>query len=204
MRAFWIGKLMIIFALLMVAVGVVRADSVFTFESDAVGTATQFSNTQNGTTATFSSPADPDGFEVFPALGFLTLTGNFLGPGANTPAHTPLTIAFSTNLNSISLDFGLNDPGSLTLMVFEGATLVGTVSVTGVVPPGFSQPEGLISFDGATFNSVVLNTPSANLFAIDNVDVATATVPEPSTLFLLCAGVVGLAITQRRRISRSG
>ena len=197
MRAFWIGKLMIIFGLLMVAVGVVRADSVFTFESDAVGTATQFSNTQNGTTATFSSPIDPDGFEVFPALGFLTLTGNFLGPGANSPAQTPLTIAFSANVSSISLDFGLNDPGSLTLMAYEGATLVGTVSVAGVVPPGFSQPEGRISFEGATFDSVILNTPSANLFAIDNVDVATAAVPEPSTMFLMCIGVVVLAFLRR-------
>jgi hypothetical protein len=162
-----------------------------------VGTATQFSNTQNGTTATFSSPADPDGFEVFPALGFLTLTGNFLGPGANSPAQTPLTIAFSANVSSISLDFGLNDPGSLTLMAYEGATLVGTVSVAGVVPPGFSQPEGLISFEGATFDSVILNTPSANLFAIDNVDVATAAVSEPSTLFLMCIGVVVLAFLRR-------
>jgi hypothetical protein len=38
MRTSCISKLMIIFALLLVNVGVVRADSVFDFESDAVGT----------------------------------------------------------------------------------------------------------------------------------------------------------------------
>jgi hypothetical protein len=198
MRTSWNCKLMIIFALLIVTVGVVRADSVFTFESAAVGTATQFSNTQNGITATFSSPSDPDGFEVFPALGFLTLTGNFLGPGANTPAQTPLTIAFSANMSSISLNFGLDGAGALTLMAYEGSTLVGTVSVTGVIPSGFDQPEGSISFDGATFDSVVLNSTSTNFFAIDNVDVRSATVPEPATLFLLCTGAVGLASARRR------
>jgi hypothetical protein len=198
MQTSWIFKLMIVSALLMVNVGVARADSVFTFESDAVGTASKFSNTQNGITATFSSPSDPDGFEVFPPLGFLTLTGNFLGPGANTPAQTPLTIAFNTNISSISLNFGLDDAGALTLMAYEGSTLVGTVSVTGVIPSGFDQPEGVISFNGATFNSVVLNSPSSDFFAIDNVDVRAAAVPEPATLVLLCTGLAALVSARRR------
>jgi hypothetical protein len=39
--------------------GFIRADAIFNFDSDSVGTATGFTDTVNGISATFSSFADP-------------------------------------------------------------------------------------------------------------------------------------------------
>jgi len=196
-----ISKGILLLAVFFATVGIARADSLFTFDTDTVGTATAFSNTVNGITATFSSTSDPGGFEVFGPLGFVTITGNFLGQGPAAPDGLPLDISFSTNLQSISLNFGLDDTGSLTLTAYEGLTPVGTVTVAGSIPPGISVPEGFLMFDGATFNSVVISstTASDSLFGVGNIDVSSAvTMPEPGTLALLAVGLFGLLILCER------
>src|SRR5262249_58280295 len=53
-----------------------------------------FAYTQRGITATFSSPADPGGFQVAPSF-FRDLTGNvLLDPGPRGPAFIPLLVTF--------------------------------------------------------------------------------------------------------------
>jgi hypothetical protein len=195
-----ISKGILLLALFFAAVGIARADSLFTFESDAVGTTTTFSNTVSGITATFSSTSDPGGFEVFDFLGLSSISGNSLAQGPSAPNGLPLSIAFSTNVDSISLNFGLDDTGSLTLTAFEGLIPVGTVTVIGVIPPGFSVPEGFLTFNGAAFNSVVLSssTASSSFFDVGNIDVKSIVVPEPATLTLLAAGFVGLIARSRK------
>jgi hypothetical protein len=56
-------------------------DTIFNLDGDSVGTATNFTDTVNGLSATFSSAADPAGFVVYATM-FENLTGNVLGdPG---------------------------------------------------------------------------------------------------------------------------
>lgn len=191
--------------LLAAAFGMAAHASVitFNFDADAVGTSTQFTDTVNGLSATFSSPADPGGFTIQPTI-FQALNGNVLGdPGPLGTMDIPLTIDFNQTLSAIALVFATGDfgtPSPFTLSAFFNGTQVGTVSATGVVPGGFLFPEGEIAFSGPAFNSVVLTT-TAPTFAIDQV--AAAQAPEADAVLLTGLGFALLGLGRfLKRISR--
>ncbi len=175
-----------------------QASTVFNFDSDAIGTNTQFSDTVNGLTATFLSSADPGGFAIEPTI-FDTLTGNVLGsPGSSGAQDIALEIDFNQNLSDLSMLFATSDFGPaspFTLTAYLGSTQVGSISATGAVPNGFIFPEGTIEFTGTAFNSVVLSSPALD-FAID--DVAATTAPEPGTWVLLGLGLGALCLSRGR------
>jgi hypothetical protein len=161
--------------------------------SDFCGPSTMFSNTSNGLTATFSSPAFAGGFAVALVPFFAPpFSGNILyDPGRQPVSNIALDIAFSSNLTSISMDFATDGTGPFALAAFEGGVPVGSVVATGTIRAGFQYPQGSITFSGVTFDSIELIAPSTPHFAIDNVDAAIAT-PEPTSLVLLGTGLLGL------------
>jgi hypothetical protein len=172
---------------------------VFDFETTPLGTVTPISVTSGGLTAQFSSP-DGGVFVIVPTF-FSSLTGQVLLD--NDLAQHTLLVAFSHPLTAISLNFALNAPGNpaatLSLAAMNGATLVGSTSASGSVPPGFLFPEGVLTFVGGPFNNVAI-TSSAQDFAVDNIAVRQATaVPEPVTLALLLPGVLLLGAAAARR-----
>jgi hypothetical protein len=170
----------------------------FNFETTPFGTPVPLSITNGGVAAAFASAA---GFSVQPTF-FGGLTGRVLRD--DDAATGPLTITFSTLLSSVSLNFGLNivpAAGNFTLVARNGATLVGTVTVAGAPPPGFLFPEGVVSFTGATFDTIVLSS-TARDFAVDNIVVQPSTaIPEPGTVALFGTGLllVSGAAARRRR-----
>ena len=172
--------------LLMGAVCASAAPITFNFDTDT-GSFTPFTDTVDGLSATFTSPADPGGFAVGSSF-FSTLTGGvLLDPGPASANGLPLTISFNALLGSLSLDFATNSGVGvpLQLQAFDDALPAGATSAMGTIPPGFSFPEGSISISGA-FNEVVLSSTAFD-FAIDNI--AVTLVPEPSDFVL-----IGLAL----------
>jgi hypothetical protein len=188
------------------AAGAVPAfsDIVFTFNSDTIGTATTFSDTVSGLTATFSSPADPGGFEVgnpgpfAPPFSGYSLFDSLLSANATNIA---LDVAFSSNLSQVSMDFATDGSGPFDLSAYEGAALVGMATETGSIPTGHIYPQGVITFDGAVFDKLVLTAPSGNtpFFAIDNLDA----VPEPISLLLLLTLLAIVAVPLHRKFKAS-
>jgi hypothetical protein len=177
-----------------------RAATIFNFDNDSPGTSTQFTDTVDGLSATFSSSGDPGGFTILPATIFQTLTGNVLGdPGPAFLQNLSLTISFSAPLSAIHLLFATGDFGPaspLILTAYHGASQVGSVSQTGTLLSFF--PEGEIAFGGTTFDSVVLSS-TASTFAIDNVQVAQAPEPGSATMLALGLAFAGVSVVRRRR-----
>jgi hypothetical protein len=160
---------------------------------------TTFSDTNNGITATFSTPADPGGFITSSPTFFTWGPEMLIDPGPAGAAGIPLQIAFSTPLDSIKMNFATDGNGLFDLNAYSGGSLVGSASVAGTNL--FSFPEGTISFGGANFDTVVLTSPSTPFFAIGNIDVSAnaGVAPEPTYLLILPAMICGLVMLKIRR-----
>ena len=177
--------------------------TLFDFENIALGTATNFTDTVGGLSATFTGSAS-----VCAAGGlFVTLAGHVEAQElCNNPANGaqtgPLGISFSSDQSSVSFDFATVElvpgtPGALTVQAFENANLVATSVFNSTVPPGHPGGEGLASIT-ATFNRLVLTGDTSDtLLAIDNI--STPAVPEPTSIALLGGGLAGFVLVRRRR-----
>jgi hypothetical protein len=190
-------RLAAVLGTIVLAAATTASAQAFDFEAVPVGTTVPLSITSGGLGATFTSGA---GFSVQSASFLSTLTGNVLRDF--DAVRSPLTITFSAPLTGISLRFATNDllgTTGLTLQARDGAALVGSVRVPGVVPDGWLYPEGVIGFAGPTFTSVVLSSTAPD-FAVDQIVVAqVGVVPEPGTVALVGTGVVLVAGTAARR-----
>jgi hypothetical protein len=103
--------------------------------------------------------------------------------------------SFSTPVSFFSATFaGIADPALTRLFVYNGATLLGTVSAT-------STGQQTLSFNGSTAITSVVLTPGSffDYVAVDDITFDPfEVVPEPTSMVLVGAGLAG-AIARRRR-----
>jgi hypothetical protein len=175
--------------------------ATFNFDASAPFGPAPSNLTNGGVTASFGSADGLGVFTILPAFFFVSpMSGNVLGDVDPNVLH-PLSIQFDRVLSGLALDFALDPLGGaaavLTVEAFLGANLVGSSSATATLPLFAFSPQGTLSFGALAFDSIRVTSTREN-FAIDNVSVA---VPEPATLLLLAAGLLGSAAFRRRLVS---
>lgn len=168
--------------------------------SSSIGASTPLSITAGGNAATFSSASGPGAFSVASTAGLFSFPVG-LGDFASFSGD-PLTITFSQPVtDAISFRFGVENAFGagdiLTLAANTGQTQTFGTSLN-TLP--FAEPEGSVNFVPRTALTSLTLT-SANPFAIGDVNV-NANVPEPMSITLLGAGLVGLAAMRRRAVGR--
>ena len=149
--------------------------------------------------------------------------GNFLGNFGHgdsvfyTHHSGPLTLSFNTPLSTVGAQIDYNTYGAFTaeIQVFNQNTLLGTFTEDGTVTTNDDNSAiflGATDTDGGITSivySVTWNQEQRDLadFAINQVSIAAApppvSVPEPATLALFSAGVLGVGAVRRRRKAKA-
>lgn len=187
------------------------ANARFDFENQPIFTETPFSLSDGGVTATFAGPADvdPGAFGIssnFPSptgFQYRLMRGDFLTIGSAFGASgSALTVTFSAPVTAFTLSFALDDAANASTLSFA-TNAGGASSVTGALSSGFRYPEGSLSFSGAAFTALTLQSTAID-FQIDNLQATTvAAVPEPTGLLLFAAGLPLVALARRKKRGRA-
>ena len=178
-----------------------------TLGGNFTGLGSSFSLTStNGVTGTFSQ--NVNGLQrIDQSNGW---AGNFL-PGTplvwTAGTNGPVTLLLSRAVSNFSIGIQADFYGNYTgqLEVYNSSNmLLGTVSVNGVSGPAADGSQAVLSFSGSGIRSVRFGVPVATggiqdfAFSAPTFNVATG-VPEPSSAFILMAGLAASATWIRRR-----
>lgn len=173
-----------------------QATVTFNFDTGTpvltLGQSTPFDQTSGGLTAPFSSPSGAAYSVQSEATTHWRLprfSSNYLND--NDLTRSVLSIKFTQALNSITLtfatpDFEIEVPSTIQLTAYldsNATPVVGSASEHGTYVAGDTMPMGTLSFNsgGQPFNLAEIVVPpqtgGATAFLVDNITVATATLP---------------------------
>jgi hypothetical protein len=131
-------------------------------------------------------------------------TTQYLQTGSGTTtASNSVTIAFTSLQTYLGLLWGSVDAGN-TIYLYNGTTLVGTITGSDVTASangdqGANGTYYVTITSTLAFDSIVL-TSTNTTFEFDNLAWGTATtVPEPMTIAIFGAGLLGLGMVRRRQ-----
>jgi hypothetical protein len=115
-----------------------------------------------------------------------------------------LSLAFATPVASFGFDFALDafadvSDGVIAEVFAADGTLLASVSAAAVLDAGLGLPVGQFLFAGGPMGSanLLFDTIDSQVFLLDNLSTVLPA-PEPQTVLLVLAGLIGLAVAGRR------
>ena len=165
--------------------GITGATSTITFSELALSSGDTITNQYASYGATFSP------FAVFrPQDGYYATDyiGNFGAQGS----ASPFVISFGGAVSGAAFDF-ISNGGASLFEALMGSTVVESFSAATSTTVGT-----FYGFDGVMFDSIRITAPGNHAFEMDNLQVRSE-VPEPSTIFLLGAGLIGICLRKRNK-----
>lgn len=190
------------------------AAATFNFESSTItgqtGAYTSLTVTDNGLTATFTRPGSSFDIRDISGGGPVSFGTHTLSPFVDT-GNTTFVVTFSQPITALTFAAGdfFADSDTISATAYSGANATGSaIGTTGTSYPstlGFPNDIASLSLSGSPFLSVAFiggSTSFPNSIYFDNfVATFTATsVPEPASIMLLGAGLLGMCFAKRRRL----
>jgi hypothetical protein len=170
--------------------GLASPTSIITFDEIVLAAGASVSNQYPGLGVSFSPSV-----HYSPQTGFANIQGNDVGNFYGGGPTNPVTLTFTSARTGVAFAMVSNSTSYLFQAKLNN-TLVD--SFTATVGTGSSDFYG---FMGETFNSItVTSAGNPDYWLIDNIELGPAVAtPEPASVALLGAGVLGLSRIRRRR-----
>jgi hypothetical protein len=131
-------------------------------------------------------------------------------PGPAFAIGAKLGVVFSVPLVGVSFAFATDGAGPLELDVYtgdfnDGSNPTYTVTVSGLVQsPPYTFPEGVMSFSGGPFSSIIIQGPSDPFFSIGAITATTSSpMDEPTSGAVLSIGLCVLLLWRTGAVSRA-